>query len=122
MPSSNKQRLRRGAIAAGDAVPDKTFRISFSTDDRRGKANTFLYNNGPVTSINDDNLLFRQNYNLDLIEGNKTTSLVRNGRAAPSNTGPASFPNFGVRCGQCGDPDPAGPRVRRRSQVDLRGA
>jgi len=79
--------------ADGDAVPDKTFRVTFSTDDRRGK-NTFLYNNGPVTSINDDNLLFRQNYNLELIEPGNTTMLVRNGRAAPSNTGPASFPDF----------------------------
>jgi len=82
--------------ADGDAVPDKTFRVTFSTDDRRGK-NTFLYNNGPVTSINDDNLLFRQNYNLELIDqGRDSTTLVRNGRAAPSNTGPASMPNFGT--------------------------
>ncbi|MFI6095796.1 DUF4331 domain-containing protein [Lentzea sp. NPDC051213] len=82
--------------ADGDAVPDKTFRVTFTTDDRRGgKSPTFLYNNGPVTSINDDNLLFRQNYNLELIEpGKAPTPLVRNGRAAPSNTGPASFPNF----------------------------
>ncbi|WP_394620589.1 DUF4331 domain-containing protein [Lentzea sp. JNUCC 0626] len=78
--------------ADGDAVPDKTFRITFTTDDRR--SNTFLYNNGPVTSINDENLLFRQNYNIDLIEPGRTTSLVRGGRAAPSNTGPASFPDF----------------------------
>ncbi|GHH34650.1 DUF4331 domain-containing protein [Lentzea cavernae] len=78
----------------GDAVPDKTFRVTFSTDDRRGKANTFLYNNGPVTSINDDNLLFRQNYTLELVEPGKTTQLVKGGRAAPSNTGPASFPDF----------------------------
>ncbi|MFS8103127.1 DUF4331 domain-containing protein [Lentzea alba] len=83
--------------ADGDAVPDKTFRFTFTTDDRRGgKSPTFLYNNGPVTSINDDNLLFRQNYNLELIEPGKTMTLVRNGRAAPSNTGPASFPNFGA--------------------------
>jgi hypothetical protein len=81
--------------ADGDAVPDKTFRFTFTTDDRRGNK-TFLYNNGPVTSINDDNLLFRQNYNLELLEPGKTTPLVRNGRAAPSNTGPASFPDFGA--------------------------
>src|SRR5688572_23660826 len=65
--------------ADGDAVPDKTFRITFSTDDRRGRANTFLYNNGPVTSINDDNLLFRQNYSLELIEPGRTTQLVKDG-------------------------------------------
>jgi hypothetical protein len=58
-------------------VPDKTFRIMFSTADRRGKANIFLYNNGPVTSINDDNLLFRQNYSLELIEQGRSTQLWR---------------------------------------------
>ena len=96
--------------ADGDAVPDKTFRVTFSTDDRRGK-NTFLYNNGPVTSINDDNLLFRQNYNLELIEPGNTTMLVRNGRAAPSNTGPASFPDFAAVRNQATAKVPGGGQV-----------
>ncbi|USX55437.1 DUF4331 domain-containing protein [Lentzea sp. HUAS12] len=95
----------------GDAVPDKTFRFTFTTDDRRGKANTFLYNNGPVTSINDDNLLFRQNYTLELIEPGKTTQLVKGGRAAPSNTGPASFPNFGAIRDQATAKIPGGGQV-----------
>ncbi|SFQ95394.1 protein of unknown function [Lentzea waywayandensis] len=97
--------------ADGDAVPDKTFRVTFNTDDRRGKANTFLYNNGPVTSINDDNLLFRQNYNLELIEQGKSTQLVKDGRAAPSNTGPASFPNFGAIRDQATAKIPGGGQV-----------
>ncbi|WP_330276977.1 DUF4331 domain-containing protein [Lentzea sp. NBC_00516] len=97
--------------ADGDAVPDKTFRITFSTDDRRGKANTFLYNNGPVTSINDDNLLFRQNYSMELVEQGKTTQLVKDGRAAPSNTGPASFPNFGAIRDQATAKIPGGGQV-----------
>ncbi|WP_439659356.1 DUF4331 domain-containing protein [Lentzea sp. HUAS TT2] len=95
----------------GDAVPDKTFRFTFSTDDRRGKANTFLYNNGPVTSINDENLLFRQNYTLELIEPGRTTQLVKGGRAAPSNTGPASFPNFGAIRDQATTKIPGGGQV-----------
>ncbi|MFJ8967108.1 DUF4331 domain-containing protein [Lentzea sp. NPDC102401] len=97
--------------ADGDAVPDKTFRVTFGTDDRRGKANTFLYNNGPVTSINDDNLLFRQNYSLELVEQGKTTQLVKDGRAAPSNTGPASFPNFGAIRDQATAKIPGGGQV-----------
>src|SRR6185312_3622450 len=78
----------------GDAKPDLTFRYTFSTDDKRKNA-TFLYNNGAVTSINDENLLFRQNYKLELIDqhgGSKV--LLKNARAAPSNTGAASFPDF----------------------------
>ena len=43
----------------GDAKPDIGYRLTFRNDDRRGN-DTFLYNNGPVTSLDDENLLFRQ--------------------------------------------------------------
>ena len=43
----------------GDAKPDAVFRWKFHDVDKRG-GSTFLYNNGPVTSITDPNLLFRQ--------------------------------------------------------------
>ena len=78
----------------GDAKPDLTFRYTFRTDDRRGKA-TFLYNNGQVTSLDDENLLFRQYYTLDVIDWHaKTKRLVQGGKVAPSNTGRASMPNY----------------------------
>jgi hypothetical protein len=79
----------------GDAKPDLTFRYTFYTDDKRGK-DTFLYDNGEVTSINDDNLLFRQNYSVQLIgyHGEGSRYIVQNARAAPSDTGPASMPDF----------------------------
>ncbi|MEV4312463.1 DUF4331 domain-containing protein [Actinocrispum sp. NPDC049592] len=78
----------------GDAKADLVFRYTFSTDDRR-KNNTFLYNNGQVTSINDDNLLFRQNYSIQLFdEHGGSRYLVQNARVAPSNVGPASMPDF----------------------------
>src|SRR5262245_395528 len=48
----------------GDGYEDATFRFRFQTQDRRGNG-TFLYNNGPVTSLDDENLLFRQTYSLD---------------------------------------------------------
>ncbi|MCE7002756.1 DUF4331 domain-containing protein [Kibdelosporangium philippinense] len=78
----------------GDAKPDLTYRWTFENDDRRGKS-TFLYNNGPVTSLDDENLLFRQNYKLELMDdkGNDKT-LIRKGRVAPSNVGPASIPDY----------------------------
>jgi hypothetical protein len=78
----------------GDAKPDLTYRWTFETDDRRAKS-TFLYNNGPVTSLDDENLLFRQNYKLELIDADgRDKTLVRRGRAAPSNVGPSSMPDF----------------------------
>jgi hypothetical protein len=78
----------------GDAKPDLTYRYTFNTDDKRKNA-TFLYNNGAVTSINDENLLFRQNYKLEQIDQHGSSKvLLKNARAAPSNTGPASMPDF----------------------------
>jgi hypothetical protein len=79
----------------GDAKPDHVYRWEFRTDDRRGN-NTFLYNNGPVTSLDDPNLLFRQSYKLSLINGDTgtTTTLVSNGTVVPSRVGNASMPNY----------------------------
>src|SRR5204863_8876216 len=50
----------------GDAQPDITFRWNFTTHYRSG-GNSFLYNNGPVDSLNDPNLLIRQTYDLTRI-------------------------------------------------------
>jgi hypothetical protein len=84
----------------GDARADLTYRWTFRTEDRRGKA-TFLYNNGPVTSLNDENLLFRQTYQLDVYDRyGRCKTLVRDGKVAPSNTGPAGMPDYGTLRGQ----------------------
>src|SRR5882672_9332347 len=48
----------------GDPKPDATFRYTFQTIDKRGN-DTFLYNKGPVNSIDDPNLLVRQTYTLE---------------------------------------------------------
>ncbi len=78
----------------GDAQPDITYEWVFSTIDKRG-TNTFLYNNGPVDSFSDENLLFKQTYTLTAIAADGTrTELVSRGRVAPSNVGRASFPNY----------------------------
>ncbi len=79
----------------GDGKPDITYRWDFHTDDRRGQANTFLYNIGPVRSLHDDNLLFRQSYTLTEIKDGKSTVLVRDAPVAPSNVGPGSMPDYG---------------------------
>jgi hypothetical protein len=76
----------------GDAEPDVTYRWTFSTDDRRG-TDTFLYNNGPVESLDDENLLFRQTFTLSRIEGDEETEIA-SGPVAPSFTGPAGMPDY----------------------------
>ncbi|WP_327086899.1 DUF4331 domain-containing protein [Nonomuraea sp. NBC_01738] len=79
----------------GDAKPDITYQWTFRDEDRRGN-DTFLYNNGPVTSLDDQNLLYRQRYTLKRITSKGSTTLVANGIVAPSNTGPASMPDYGT--------------------------
>ena len=77
----------------GDAEPDIIYRWDFKTMDKRG-TDTFLYNNGAVTSLKDENLLFRQSYTLTEITGGKTKTLVENAPVAPSHVGDASMPDY----------------------------
>jgi hypothetical protein len=78
----------------GDALPDATFRWTFANDDRRGN-DTFLYANGPVTSIDDENLLFRQTYKLESKFGDDPfVTRVDAAPVAPSRVGPATMPDY----------------------------
>ncbi|NUT39596.1 MAG: DUF4331 domain-containing protein [Thermoactinospora sp.] len=79
----------------GDAKPDISYQWTFRDDDKRGNT-TFLYNNGPVTSLDDPNLLYKQRYTLKRITESGTQTLVNNAIAAPSNVGPASIPDYGT--------------------------
>jgi len=95
----------------GDAKPDIIYRWTFRNDDRRGRS-TFLYNNGPVTSLDDENLLFRQTYKLERIDtwrGSRT--LVQSGKVAPSNVGPASMPDYAALRNQAITTLPGGGRT-----------
>ena len=76
----------------GDARPDVTYRWRFKTKYR--DPDSFIYNNGPVTGLNDENLLIRQTYDLYVIKGNNRKLLLNNARVAPSNVGDASMPNY----------------------------
>ena len=85
----------------GDAVPDVTYRWEFQTTDLRPEVTyeeaadgTFLYNNGVVDSLEDENLLFRQSYTLTAITADGEKVLAENVPVAPDNVGPASMPNY----------------------------
>lgn len=78
----------------GDAKADATFRWTFQNVDKRG-GSTFLYNNGPVTSLDDENLLFRQTYKLESkFDGEPFKTRVTGGPVAPSRIGNASMPEY----------------------------
>ena len=88
----------------GDARPDITYRWNFTTHYRN--ANSFIYNNGPVTSLNDPNLLVYQTYDLRQIvrrgddkgrARNGTTVLLHNAKVVPSNVGAASMPGYNAQ-------------------------
>jgi hypothetical protein len=78
----------------GDAKADAIFRWTFKNIDKRG-GNTFLYNNGPVTSIDDENLLFRQTYTLESsFNGEPFKTRIADAPVAPSRVGLKSMPDY----------------------------
>ncbi len=78
----------------GDAKADASFRFTFQTIDKRG-GSTFLYNNGPVTSLDDENLLYRQTYTLESsFNGQPFKTRATGAPVAPSRVGDASMPDY----------------------------
>jgi hypothetical protein len=100
----------------GNAKPDIGYRLTFRTEDRRGN-NTFLYNNGPVTSLDDENLLFRQYYTLSVSRGGGWTKLLE-GQVAPSQLGAASIPDYATLRDQAIKEVPGGGQVYVGSAED----
>jgi hypothetical protein len=78
----------------GDAIGDLTYEWVFK--DSYQNKNTFLYNTGPVNSLTDPNLNFRQTYDLYLIEWDKgkKSQILDDAPVSPSNVGQASMPNY----------------------------
>ena len=80
----------------GDAREDITYQFRFRTDVRN--PNTFLYNVGPVTTIDDADLNVRQFYSVSRITGARrsgaATSFGTNFQVAPPNIGPKSTPSY----------------------------
>jgi uncharacterized protein DUF4331 len=77
----------------GDAKADLTYRWTFDTHDRSPNS-SFLFNNGQVTSLDDENLLIYQTYDLLRIRNDRTRTLLDDEFVAPSNVGAGSMPNY----------------------------
>jgi hypothetical protein len=76
----------------GDAQADITYRWTF---ENHGNPNTFLYNNGPVTSLKDPNLTFYQTYDLKKYSSaGGVNTLVHDAVVVPSNVGKGSMPGY----------------------------
>jgi hypothetical protein len=78
----------------GDAIPDWTYRYEFETAVKNG--NTFLYNVGPVDSLQSPNLNVTQTYSLWKInrKDGSRQRLMSGAPVAPWNVGKRSFPNY----------------------------
>ena len=80
----------------GDAKEDITYQFRFRTDVRN--TNTFLYNTGPVLTLDDADLNVRQFYSVTRIAGARrsgnTNSMGANFQVAPPNIGPKSTPDY----------------------------
>jgi hypothetical protein len=82
----------------GDAQGELLFRYTFKT--RTKNKNTFLYNTGPVTSLDDPDLNITQTYDIDLLKLHNQklvsrTKIADDVPVAPSNVGKASMPDYG---------------------------
>jgi len=76
----------------GDAVPEITYTLESLT--QIGNPNTFLYNTGPINSLDDPDWNLRQVYTLtENMEGTHTV-LVAGEPTAPVNIGSKSTPNY----------------------------
>lgn len=76
----------------GDAKAHITYRFDFSTT--VGNGNTFLYNTGPVESIDSPNLNVKQTYSVTQIRDGQSTMLGQNLKVPPVNVGAKSTPNY----------------------------
>jgi len=80
----------------GDAKEDITYQFQFRTDVR--SQSTFLYNTGPVLTLDSANLNVRQFYSVTRIagarRGGSMSSLGTAFQVAPANIGPKSTPDY----------------------------
>jgi hypothetical protein len=78
----------------GDARDDIVFEFRFTT--RIQNRNTFLYNTGPISSLDDPNFNVRQTYSVTRIDHHRRTLLGADLATPPVNVGRRSTPDYEV--------------------------
>ncbi|GHJ18298.1 DUF4331 domain-containing protein [Micromonospora sp. AKA38] len=76
----------------GDGYPDVTYRFEFTTEITN--QNSFLYNTGPIESLDSKNWNRRQFYRLTRIADGREHVLANKLPCPPCNVGPLSTPNY----------------------------
>jgi hypothetical protein len=77
----------------GDAKPEITYQFRFTT--KVENPNTFLYNTGPIASLDDSTWNRRQSYSVTRVAGDDTRILGSSLASPPCNIGPRSTPGYG---------------------------
>ena len=97
----------------GDAVEDVTFQFRFRTEVRN--PNTFLYNTGPITSLDSTTFNVRQFYTVTRVDGprrrGRGTVLATDLPTPPVNVGFRSTPNYEALAAAAVRPLPGGAQV-----------
>jgi hypothetical protein len=76
----------------GDGVADITYQFLFQTTLQN--PNTFLYNTGPISSLDDPNWNKRQLYSVTRVKNGQQTVLAEALASPPCNIGPFSTPDY----------------------------
>jgi plastocyanin len=93
----------------GDCMEDISFQFQFRTT--VGNGDTFLYNTGPIDSINSPNLNVKQSYTFRMVKNGVTTTLASGLLTAPTNVGPLSYTNYPAVAAQAVHSLPNGMKV-----------
>jgi hypothetical protein len=93
----------------GDAEDDIVYEFRFKT--RIQNRQTFLYNTGPITSLDDPNFNIRQTYSVTRIDRQGRHVLGDNLTTPPVNVGARSTPNYDALAGAAIHTLPDGSRV-----------
>src|SRR5712692_3619159 len=80
----------------GDGIEDITYQFRFKS--KIGNPDTFLYNTGPISSLDDPNWNMRQFYSVTRVSGRRRSGnravLAKNIASPPVNIGPRSTPKY----------------------------
>ena len=100
----------------GDAVAEIIYQFRFQTKLRN--PNSFLYNSGPIHSLDDPNWNKRQFYSVTRVENGEFTVLAEGLASPPCNIGPFSTPNYGALAQAAVHQLPSGEKVFAGQRAD----
>jgi hypothetical protein len=103
----------------GDGRPDLTYQFRFRTELRDDR--TFLYNTGPIGSLDSENWNRRQFYSVTKVDAyGKATVLAARLACPPCNVGPLSIPDYGSLAAGAVHTLPTGEQVFAGQRADAR--